>query len=235
MLDTRRTLLWRLAGLATGLLAAVAVATAPAARLGLGLALAAPAFALCLLAGVILGELTVRAPAGPTRTASLRVRAARTFLPRRTTRAVAGFTVLAAAFFIMTGLTADADDLGRAGRALTVTCGDVTFSETPWPGRFYSLPIAVAVLLGLAMAAVAVRTVVHRPDSTTDDRSRRAAAGAITAACGVLITAPLAGSALFAAGALSRVACAPALNPAVLVLAATAGLGACFFTARAIR
>lgn len=238
----RRALFWRLAGLAAGLAAAIALASAPAAWLGLGLALAAPGFALCLLTGVILGELTARAPTGPTRTAGLEVRTARTFLPRRMTRWVAALTVLAAVFFLVAGLVADADDLGRAGRALTVSCGDLVSTATPWPGRFYSLPIGAAILLGLAAAAFAIHAVVRRPrpaPDEADDRSRRASARTITAACGVLVTAPLAGSALFAAGALGRVDCPSAIYPVAhwttLAIAVLAGITACAFTADTIR
>ncbi|WP_203824881.1 hypothetical protein [Actinoplanes palleronii] len=251
MLDTnndasRRALLWRLAGLGAGLAAAVLLAGAPASWLGRGLALAAPAFALCLLAGVTAGELTARVPAGATRTASLEVRTTRSFLPRRMARWVAGLLVLAAAFFTATGLAADTDDMGRAGRSLTAACGDLVSSTGPWPGRFYSVPIALAVLLGLGAAGFAMRTVVGRgrpvvdgAGRAADDEGRRTSARAILAACGVLVAAPLAGSALFAAGALGRVDCPSALYPAAqwaaLAVAAVAGFSACVFTAYAVR
>ncbi|WP_436521042.1 hypothetical protein [Actinoplanes sp. HUAS TT8] len=266
-MEAKRTRVWRLAGLAAGLVAAAALAAAPADRLGLGLALAAPAFALCLLAGVIIGELTALGPAGPTRIAGLKVRRAGDYLPRRMTRGVAALTVLAAAFFTTTGLTADADDRGRAGRAFTVACGDLVTSASPWPGRFYSLPIGAAILLGLAAAAFALRAVIRRPAltetahranagtpagtgpgvgigagvgaGTADDDLRRTSARTITAACGVLVTAPLAGSALFAAGALGRAGCPSAIYPlahwTALALAGLTVLAAGTFTARTIR
>lgn len=241
-----RTTAWRLAGLVVGILAALALAMGPPNWLGLGVALAAPAFALCLLAGVIVGEITGTAPASATRTAAIEVRAARLFLPRAMTWWVVALTVGLTAFLAVTSLFAAADDMGRAGRSLTVICGtDRSGAAGPWPGAYYSLPIGTAVLVGLSAAALAARAVARRrrpqPDEaarTADDRVRRASARAITAACGVLTAAPLAGSALFAGWALLRIDCAPPLlhlaGWASITLAALAASGTCYFAAAVI-
>ena len=242
----RRTAAWRLAGLVAGILAALALAAGPPAWLGLGVALAAPAFALCLLTGVIIGEATGTAPDSAVRTATIEVRAARFFLPRAMTWWVAALTVGLTAFLTLTSLFAGTDDMGRPGRSLTVACG-AGHGETvgPWPGAYYSVPIAAAVLAGLGAATLAGRAVARRrrpqPDEgprSADDRARRASARAITAACGVLTAAPLAGSALLAGGALLGVGCAPRLlhlaGWASITLAALAAISACVFAAAAI-
>lgn len=237
---------WRLAGLVVGILAALALAAGPPGWLGLGVALAAPTFALCLLAGVIVGEVAGKGPIGAMRTAVIKVRAARFFLPRAMTWWVVALTVGLTVFITATSLFAGADDVGRAGRSLTVIC-NADHSETagPWPGAYYSLPIGAAVLVGLGAAALAARAVARRrrpqPDEAAraaDDRVRRASARAITAACGVLTAAPLAGSALFAGGALLRTGCASPLLQvagwASITLAALAAFGTCYFVAAVI-
>ena len=196
-----RTIGWRVAGLLAGVAAALALLGAPARLLGLGSALAAPAFALVLLVGVIVGELSGRPPTGVTRTATIEVRSAAAFLPRGLLRWVAVTGAVLALFLAVTTLTGSADDLGRAGRALSVACSpEVGSTVTPWPGSFYAGPIAATVLIGLLLAALASRAVARRPRPRpdeparlADDQLRRASGRAITAAVGVLVAAPLAG------------------------------------------
>ena len=83
----------------------------------------------------------------------------------------------------------------------------------PWPGSFYSLPLAAVVALGLLVAAVALRSVVRRPrqgaDLVADDVLRRRAAETVTAAAGLLVVVPFAGVAVIAAGALGSVVRGP--------------------------
>lgn len=229
----RRVLACRLAGLLTGLAAGLTVAYGPPSWLGMGVALAAPAFAGCLLAGVLVGELVAARPAaGTTRTAALEVRDARAYLPPLMTRAVLTAVLALAGFLTATSVVASPDDQARPGRSLTFRCVDHSSSGGPWPGVYYSVPIGLAVLGGLAVAAVAVRLVTRRPrpgaDPATraaDDQLRRASARAIVAACGVLAAAPLSGVAVIAAIQLHGVGarCAPAWLPAAGW--ATLGLG----------
>jgi hypothetical protein len=210
-----RTVAWRLAGLGAGGAAAIGLATLPSESLGLGLALAPPTFALCLLGGVIMGEVFVRVPVGPTRTASLEVRSARAFLPPVMAWWVGGIGSVLFGFLLVTTILGVPDDMGRDGRAIAVPCGpDVVAQAGPWPGVFYSLPIGGAVLLGLALAALAARVVAGRPrpqveesGRIVDDHLRRASGRTIVAAVGVLVAAPLAGSAAFAGAALETVGC----------------------------
>jgi hypothetical protein len=210
-----RTVAWRLAGLGVGIVAAMALATLPSESLGIGAALAPPTFGLCLLCGVIVGEVLGRAPVGATRTASIEIRSLQAFLPRPMLWWVAGTGTVLFGFLLVTSILGVSDDMGRAGRAIAVRCSaDLVTAATPWPGRFYSLPIGGAVLLGVAVAALAARVVAARPRPQTDesgrlvdDRLRRASGRTIVATVGVLVAAPLAGSAAFAGVALETLGC----------------------------
>ncbi len=105
---------------------------------------------------------------------------------------------------------ASPDDLGRAGRSLATTCGPgCTGSRGPWPGSFYTVPLAVGLLLVLVLAVVAARAVVRRPRNGADpdvvrldDVARRRALETVVAAVGVAVGATLAGSGAVAALAL---------------------------------
>jgi hypothetical protein len=205
-------------------------------RWRLGLLLAAPLCALCILAGVVGGELRVTAPQGPVRIAALEVRHLRDYLPRRLTAVVAGATALMALVLGLTTATGSPDDLGRAGRSFARRCSAVSAGSTgPWPGSYYSVPLAIVVLAGLLLAGFAVWRVVQRPrqgeDTAVDDGLRRQAAEAVTAACGLLVSIPFAGVALISASALGNHVCPPGgssgavvalllLVPALVLLAA---------------
>lgn len=241
-----RAMAWRLAGLATGVSAAAVLAAAPPSWLGLGVTLAAPAFALCLLAGVLIGEILGATAVGPTRTAAIEVRAVRSYLPRAMTGWVVALGAALTVLLSLTSLAGGADDLGRAGRAFTQSCAaGHTATVSPWPGAYYSLPIGVAVLIGLGAAAVTAQAVSRRrrpaPDKSVraaDDQARRASARAITAACGVLVAAPLAGSGVIAGLALLRNLCAPdalsALGWAALAVGLAAVVATCWFAVVAV-
>jgi hypothetical protein len=210
-----RTVAWRLVGLGVGIAAATALIMDPSESLGLGVALAPPTFALCLLCGVIVGEVFARPTVGATRTASIEVRSARAFLPRSMLWWVSGTGSVLFGFLLVTTMLAVPDDMGRSGRAISVACGpDVVAAASPWPGLYYSLPIGGAVLLGVAVATLAARVVAGRPrpqveesGRNVDDQLRRTAGRTIVAAVGVLVAAPLAGSAAFAGTALQTVGC----------------------------
>jgi hypothetical protein len=239
----RRGNAWRLAGLVIGLGVAVMLASGPPAWLGLGQALAAPGFALCLLAGVILGELRPR-PEGPHRTATLEVRDVGRYLPRALTRWLVAFAVILAALLVVTTAAGSPDDQGRPGRALAVSCGpNLSLAGGPWPGRFYSVPIGIAVLLGLGAALVTARFVAgrrrHEDDEPEgDEAARRRSTRIIVAAAGVLAAAPLAGCALLAGAVLRNVDCGgswtPVLAGSCLALAGAATLGAAAFAANVL-
>lgn len=199
----------------------VGLGTAQQGALGRGLLLAVPLFALCVLAGVVIGELRVTAPHGPVRSADLEVRRVRDYLPRRLATVVAAATALLALVMAVTTAVGSADDLGRAGRTFARQCSAVMSSSTgPWPGSFYTVPLALVVLSGLLLAGFALHRVVRRPrqgeDRAVDDGLCRQAAEAVTAACGVLVAVPLAGVSVVAAGALSNHTCPPAGSTAAV-------------------
>jgi hypothetical protein len=220
----RTTRRWRLAGLVAGV--AVAIVSAQHGALGRGLMLAVPLCALCVLAGVVLGELRVSAPQGAVRSATLEVRRVRDYLPQRLTAAVGTATGLLLVVLALTTATGSADDLGRAGRSFALRCSAVMAGATgPWPGSFYSVPLALVVLAGLLLAAFALRRVVQRPrqgeDAAVDDVLRRQAAEAVVASCGLLVALPFAGVSLLTASALHNHTCPPAgASVAVIVLVA---------------
>ncbi|MGY1812172.1 hypothetical protein [Blastococcus sp. SYSU D00820] len=206
----RTTTVWRLAGLGVGLVAAgLALATG---ALGRGLLLAAPALALGVLAGVLIGELRVSAPAAAVRSAALEVRLLRHYLPRRLGVTVGVAGALLGLLLVWTTAMGSADDLGRPGRWLTARCGaTVGEARGPWPGSYYSLPLALLVVAGLAAAGWALLRVTRRPrqgeDDAVDDLLRARSAEAVTAAAGLLVSVPLAGVAAVAANALGGMAC----------------------------
>jgi hypothetical protein len=212
----RRTARWRLAGVIGGLAAGGAAAGSGA--LGRGLLLAAPVFGLCVLAGVVAGETSVRPPDGPARMAAVEVRRVRDYLPRGLTRAVIAGAVLLLALLTVTTATGTPDDLGRPGRFLLLRCSPgLVQDHGPWPGSFYSVPLAVVVATGLIAAGAALRIVARRPRTGADPRAvmaddamRQRAARAITGACGILVAVPLAGTCLVTAAALLSFPCRPA-------------------------
>lgn len=68
----------------------------------------------------------------------------------------------------------------------------------PWPGLFYSVPLGIAVAIGLLGAVFALRVVVLRPRGgsapdlvAVDDVLRRRAAEAVVAATGVMVAGSL--------------------------------------------
>lgn len=191
-----------------------AVTSTQSGALGRGVLLAGPLFGLCLLLGVVAGELRVMAPAGARRSAALEVRSGRDYVPRRLTAAVGGATALLIGLLAFTGAIGSADDLGRAGRSLTRACSDVSGqSRGPWPGSFYAWPLAAVVLVGVVVAGVALVSVTRRPRqgeaSSLDDALRRQVSTGVIAAVGLIVTVPLVGVGTFAASGLLRICAAP--------------------------
>lgn len=211
----RRTANWRWAGVITGLMAGGVAAGSGA--LGRGLLLAGPVFGLCVLAGVVAGEISVRPAGGQTRTAVVEVRRVRDYLPHGLVKAVLAAAAVLLALVTVTTATAGPDDLGR-GTVLLSRCGPGLWEgHGPWAGSFYSVPLAAMVATGLIVAGAALRVVIRRartgadPDVVAaDDALRQRAAWTITGACGILTAVPLAGVCLVSAGALLSFSCHPA-------------------------
>jgi len=212
----RKTVGWRWAGLGAGLVAAVQ--TASVGSLGLGLMLAPTVFGLCVICGVAVGEVATIPRREGVRTAALETRTVGNYLPRRLGGLVTASALGLGALLVATALMGSADDMGRAGRSLERRCSPEGGSGVgPWPGLYYSVPLAIAVAVGLLGAAVALRTVVRRPrrGSTpelvvADEVLRRRSAEAVVAATGVMVATSLCGIALGAAGMLIGFPCPPA-------------------------
>jgi len=186
--------------------------------LGMGALLGAPVLAVCVLLGVVVEELVAaRAPHDRVREASLEVRRVRDYLPRALTVAVAGTGVALVVLLVVTTLMGSDDDLGRPGRALVRACSaTMTASHGPWPGSFYSVPLALVLLLGAVTATAALRALVLRRRAATDpagvvadDTARRRAATTVMGALGLVFALPLAGVAITSAAALHGIDCRP--------------------------
>ena len=125
---------------------------------------------------------------------------------------MAGVAAVHAATLALTTTTATTDDMGRAGRQVAAQCGDVGNAAGPYPGSFYSVPLAL-LLLVITLATLAALTAVVRrprgfaPDDVADDVLRRRSATRILAAAGAAVAASHAGVAFFAGTALLRMDC----------------------------
>jgi hypothetical protein len=156
------------------------------------------------------------------------VRRVRDYVPRALGSAVLAAGGLLAVVLTLTTAAGSPDDLGRAGRSLVRRCSAVmTQGAGAWPGSFYAFPLAVVVLCGVLAAGFVLIRVVRRPrqsaDLDVDDALRRSAAGAVTAAAGLLFAVPLAGVSAVAGAALVGIACHPgAWTAAAIALAALA-------------
>lgn len=181
--------------------------------LGRGTMLVPAVLGLFMVAGVGLAEAIVRPPrpAG-LRTASLGSRRVLHYLPRALTVAVVGVTALHLATLAVTSATASTDDMGRAGRQVAAQCGVVGNAAGPYPGSFYSAPLALLLLVIALVAAAALTAVVRRPrgiapDDVADDVLRQRSSTRIVAAAGAAVAASHVGIAFFAGTALLRMDC----------------------------
>ncbi|WP_326773898.1 hypothetical protein [Streptomyces sp. NBC_01445] len=172
--------------------------------LGTGALIAIPVFGLCAAAGVLLGEYITARPQGAVRTAGLAPRRIRDYVPPQLTVVLLIEAALLIALLVTATAIGSPDDMGRAGRVLTMACSGVTESHGPWPGSFYAGPALASLALGTGACGHALRHITRRPG---DDQERRDRASAITAAWGLLVAAPLAGTAWSAAGSLRGLSC----------------------------
>lgn len=215
---------------ATAVIAGVVVAWWLSALLdlGRGVMLAPAVLGLFVVAGVGLGEAVVRPRrASGLRTASLAPRRVADYLPQALTTAVGGVTALHLATLGLTTATGTADDMGRAGRQVVATCGDMSSGAGPYPGSFYSVPL-IMLLLAIALATTAALMAVVRrprglaPDDVGDDVLRQRSATRVVAAGGAAVAASHVGIAFFAGTALLRLDCDSAwMDPAGWVLLAS--------------
>jgi len=231
--DARTLSRWRWAGIAAGLV--LAAVTISVGTLGRGPLLASSTFGLCVLVGVLGGELRIRPAHDAVRAATLDRRSVRSYLPTGLGVVVATATAMLLALMVVTTAAGSADDANRAGRTLRYSPDPTSgTSAGPWPGSYYTVPVAVALLIAVLATVLVLRRVALRPragDPTGDDALRRLSAEAVTAAWGVATGIPLGGIAITAAFCVTRLAMTPtwwklgaglllviALGAAILVL-----------------
>ncbi|MFG2555391.1 hypothetical protein [Streptomyces sp. NPDC048581] len=162
------------------------------------------AFGLCAVAGVLLGDALTAPRRGAVRTAGLTPRRVRDYVPPRMTLLLLCLAAALVVLLTTAAAVASPDDLGRAGRALTVACGGVTQSYTPWPGLYYGLPTLASLTLSTAACGWSLRRISTRPG---DEQSRRDRALAIVAAWGLVVSSSLFGAASTVSGALMSTTC----------------------------
>ena len=109
--------------------------------------------------------------------------------------------------------------------------GAVTLSNSrgPWPGSFYALPLACALLVLALLVALALRAIVNRPRPDLDSRGldtllRRWSVGNVLTAATVTVLGTLGPVAVLMASALAGSAC-PSTTVQTLVTWVAAVLG----------
>lgn len=191
------------AGRWLGLLGGLAVASWLLSRdpIGWVYLLVGPAIGLCLLGGVLLGELAAPGPArGPARRALLETRRVADYLPPAARHVAALVAVYG--LVLVVALLARRPLNGGPGELVIAMCaGREGMFLAPWPDPVALVPGLLAVLAGLATAALALHLLARRArpagvDVADDDRRRRETAAAVVAACAVLVAAALCCTAL---------------------------------------
>jgi hypothetical protein len=181
--------------------------------LGHGAVFAVPLVALLLMLGAIAGihaQLTQRIGAT---SAILRPRVGRD-LPHRLVAVVVFGLITSTVLLPIFSATGSADDTGRAGRSLHFQCGYVSGTSGSWPGSFYVVPLAIALIVSALTAVFGLRRVVFQPRVSTDlpdphrdDHLRLRAASSMLSLLGVIVFFPLAFMSLVAATTLSGTPC----------------------------
>jgi hypothetical protein len=171
---------------------------------GDGILYAIPAFGLCAVGGVLAGDALTAPRRGAVRTADLTPRRVRDHVPPRMTRLLLALAAALVVLLAVAAAVASPDDLGRPGRALTVTCRGVTGSAGSWPGLYYGLPILASLTVATAACGWSLRRIATRPG---DEQSRRDRTLAIVSAWGLVVSSSLLGAASTASGALLSTTC----------------------------
>ncbi|GAB3653128.1 hypothetical protein GCM10027596_03130 [Nocardioides korecus] len=206
--EARLVGLTRVVGVVAGFLAARAVSRG--GTYGTGPMLAPAVFGTCVLLAVVAGETLVRPRRDPgVRSASLGVRRVRDYAPRVWV-AVAAVLVLTTALLLFTTLTASPDETDGTARAVSCEQAAGGASAGPYPGSYYTGPLALALLVVLVVAGIAARRVVQRPrgsgDVGGDDALRRRSLRVVVAATGLAVGSSYVGVATAAASALGNLA-----------------------------
>ncbi|MEU5278852.1 hypothetical protein AB0G87_20865 [Streptomyces asoensis] len=241
MLDTvpperllaRADLCARWAGLALGAVIAQRLAVRDSDDVAMTFLSAVTAFGLCAVGGVLLGDSLTPAPLEAVRTASLAPRRVRDHVPPRMAPLLLFQSACLVALLLIGVTAASPDSMGRAGRAVTVTCDGVTRALGPWPGFHFATPMLASIVVGTAACGWALRRIAHRPGGNQQRHDR---SWAITAAWGLLVSSQLLLVLAMIGRVLSRTTCAGMLgNVTALViyplgLLTLFSLGWCLFT-----
>lgn len=196
---------------------------------------------IALLVGTAIGEATSPQQRAVVRSASLAVRRPFDAVGRRQATFTAGGLLVLAGVLVFAGSRAVPDRAGRAGRAILVeSCsfaqGREVITEglrTPFPGTWYSLPIAVVFAVGLALAGLVLWLIARRPRPAVegrpyDDELRRWSSAQVLHAVGLGTAATLwPVSAVVASGVDGSRGCGDsglAVLPGVFVVIALAAL-----------
>lgn len=192
----------RWTGLAVGALTACLLSPV---HHGEGVLFGVPAFGLCAVGGVLVGDVLTAPARSTVRAAGLAPRRVRDYVPPRMTLLLLVLAVALVALLAIAGAVATPDDLGRAGRELTLSCHGMTEGHGPWPGLYYGVPILAALAAATTACGWALRRIATtRPG---DEQSRQDRSLAIVASWGIVVSTSLLGTAVTAWGALSSMTC----------------------------
>ena len=178
-------------------------------RLGRGWFLAPAAAGAVLIVAVMIGQQVAYGGARTVGVAAVERRLIRNYLPRGSALAVALCLAMLVAASIWTTVSASPDSLATQ-RAFTVTGSArvgseaapgtqvITSTSTPFPGSFYTIPIAIGVPIVLLLGGIALWLTARRPRNgadpelvAVDDALRRQTAQGVVAGVGLVMSLSL--------------------------------------------
>lgn len=224
--------------LAVGLGVVAFYAAGQLGTFGRGWLLAPTAAGVAALVCLAAGEVAAGRAATTPGVAALELRSLRDHLPRRLAVATVVALVALVALLTLGTATASPDVPDGPGRLLAWTCGpNANAAAGPWPGSFYAAPIAVALVMGALVAALAYAAALRRPRNgadpqilAVDDALRRSAVASVTAVGALTVGTTLVGIGLTMGSVLSSASSGtctlsgtlPALAPVLWVVTASA-------------
>ncbi len=224
----RATLRTRYLGIAASVVVFFVVGSV--GRYGWGLFVAPAAAGAVVIAAILIGQRLTYTRARSAGTAGIEHRQVRDYLPARTTTIAGAVLLTLAVVGAWTTLVAAPDEFGL-DRTFAHPCvvqlwdGEGHHEETvagasgPFPGSYYTVGMAVAVLAVFVLAWVGLLATTRRPRNgadpelvRVDDALRRQTAEGIVAAFGLAVATSLAGLSYTAAVAVGNQACTTAFG-----------------------
>ncbi|MFF8513200.1 hypothetical protein ACF064_34595 [Streptomyces sp. NPDC015492] len=215
---------WRRGGMLAGFAAAVALFSTQSFNSGSGKVTfftAAPLLGACVVGAILVSEALIASPQGNLRSAKLRRRRIRDYIPRRQTQALVLLTT--ASLLLMVGTT-----IMYLGGAPRIPSGELNETWTPSPPTYAfrcpsgeveeadfwgiaNIPwILAGCAAGLALTLLALRRIVTRPPldpdpalQEADESQRNSSARAVVQAYGVLLASSFSACAYFMSNAFS--------------------------------